>query len=319
MAYTGRHRIVEIYRGMSKRTRAAIASVVIVAGIAGGSLAASADPVAVTSVTASTVMSNHPDSGNGTPSTWSYDDFTRTLTVSAVSPQPVSVPAGDTEYNVVVSDTGEFHAIVGAETPNQSTPGTKIARGVTGSLAGTYDFTVTAPTADTLTGIVPATENDNFGAPATTTSSWPTLAFATATGVTVTPGAWSWTYKTGCETWVDSSANGDGNVAADGNITGMTCPVPVLSGGHAVALNPVRENVYFTQSGAASWDHFTIIGPGKINGHQGWVNGHLGVNVAVYGGLEAHHGYTVLYQPVTGQGSTTHVHGASEGYVYFIS
>lgn len=96
-------------------------------------------------------------------------------------------------------------------------------------------------------------------------------------------------------------------------------PVPRLSGGHAVALSPVRENVYFIQSGAASWDHFTIVGPGKINGHQGWVNGQLGLNVAVYGGLEAHHGYTVFYQPVIGQGSTTPVPGSHWGYVYFVS
>jgi len=96
-------------------------------------------------------------------------------------------------------------------------------------------------------------------------------------------------------------------------------PVPTLSHGHAVELTPVRENVYFVQSGAASWDHFTIVGPGKINGHQGWVNGKLGLNVAVYGGLEAHHGYTVFYQPVEGQGSTTPVPGSHWGYVFFVS
>jgi hypothetical protein len=77
--------------------------------------------------------------------------------------------------------------------------------------------------------------------------------------------------------------------------------------------------VYYIQSGAASWDHFTIVGPGAINGHQGWVNGHLGLNTAVYGGLEYHHGYTVYYQPVTGPGSTTPVPGSHWGYVYFVS
>ena len=96
-------------------------------------------------------------------------------------------------------------------------------------------------------------------------------------------------------------------------------PVPRLSGGHAVFIGTSRENVYFYQSGAASWDHFTIVGPGAINGHQGWVHGQLGLNVAVYGGLEYHHGYTVYYQPVTGQGSTTPVPGSHWGYVYFVS
>ena len=36
----------------------------------------------------------------------------------------------------------------------------------------------------------------------------------------------------------------------------------------------MREKVHFCQSGAASWDYFTIVGPGKINGHQGSVYGY---------------------------------------------
>lgn len=97
-------------------------------------------------------------------------------------------------------------------------------------------------------------------------------------------------------------------------------PVPRLSKGHAVSISPVREDVYFTQSGVASCDHFTIAGPGAINGHQGWVNGKIGLNEAVYGGLEAGHGYTVFYQPVTGSCAlhgTTAVPGSHFGYVYF--
>jgi hypothetical protein len=94
---------------------------------------------------------------------------------------------------------------------------------------------------------------------------------------------------------------------------------PKLSQGHAVKVNAVRENVYFVQSGAASYDEFTIVGPGKINGHKGWVNAHLGLNTAVYGGLEANHGYTVYYTPVTGPGSETPIPGSHYGYVYFVS
>jgi hypothetical protein len=105
----------------------------------------------------------------------------------------------------------------------------------------------------------------------------------------------------------------------DAVVRPVFAPVPVLSGGHAVFIGTSRENVYFIQSGAASWDHFTIVGPGAINGHQGWVNGQLGLNAAVYGGLEYNHGYTVYYQPVTGQGSTTPVPGSHWGYVYFVS
>jgi hypothetical protein len=95
--------------------------------------------------------------------------------------------------------------------------------------------------------------------------------------------------------------------------------VPRLSGGHAVYVAATREDVYFVQSGAASWDHFTIVGPGAINGHQGWVNAKLGLNAAVYSGLDSHQGYTVYYQPVEGQGSTVPVPGSHWGYVYFVS
>lgn len=105
----------------------------------------------------------------------------------------------------------------------------------------------------------------------------------------------------------------------DAVVRPVYAPVPRLSHGHAVFIAPPREDVYFVQSGAASWDHFTIVGPGAINGHQGWVNGQLGLNAAVYGGLEYHHGYTVFYQPVTGQGSTTPWPGSHWGYVYFVS
>jgi hypothetical protein len=105
----------------------------------------------------------------------------------------------------------------------------------------------------------------------------------------------------------------------DAVVSPVYAPVPRLSHGHAVFLAPTREDVFFVQSGAASWDHFTIVGPGAINGHQGWVNGKLGLNAAVYWGLEYHHGYTVFYQPVTGQGSTTPVPGSHWGYVYFVS
>jgi hypothetical protein len=43
------------------------------------------------------------------------------------------------------------------------------------------------------------------------------------------------------------------------------------------------------------------------------------VNEAVYSGLEANHSYTVLYQPVTGQGSSKAIPGTHQGYVYFVS
>jgi hypothetical protein len=109
--------------------------------------------------------------------------------------------------------------------------------------------------------------------------------------------------------------------------------LPYLYGGHATAgINSSRENVFVVLGGQDSCLHFEIVGPGAINGHQGWVPGHLGLNEGVYGGLLAHHGYTVYYQPVTQNadgsptgnssctgGPTIPVAGTHWGYVYFIA
>jgi hypothetical protein len=273
---------------------------------------------APTTVTATTHVTNRPDGGHG--GTWAYDNFQRTLTVTVAATQnPADTTAGLVDYTATITDKGQFSAIVGADAPNQVVAGVKVTHGVTGSLNGTYSLTVTAPVADTLTGVVPATENDNFAAPANTTDNWPKLAFATPVGVTVTGGAYSWKYATACETWVDSSVNGDGNLAGDGNITGRICAVPRLYDGHAVYVAPTRENVEFKQT-IASVDKFVIVGPGAINGHVGWVNAKGGgvLNTGVYSGLEAGHGYTVLYTPYT-RVNGRQIPGTHTGYVFFVS
>jgi hypothetical protein len=141
------------------------------------------------------------------------------------------------------------------------------------------------------------------------------------TGVTAIPDTYHGLSVTATDT-MGATAVDTFSVEVDGSILGND--TPRLSQGHAVRLNAVRENVYFVQSGSPSCDHFTIVGPGAINGHEGWVPAHLGLNVAVYGGLEAHHGYTVYYQPVSGPAdcsthSVTLWPGAHWGYVYFIS
>lgn len=128
--------------------------------------------------------------------------------------------------------------------------------------------------------------------------------------------------------FVVHAADPAGAVATEG-IIAVVGPfsegVPKLSGGRATeGVNASRENVSFIQSNVASCDHFQIVGPGAINGHEGWVPAHLGLNVAVYGGLEQHHGYTVYYQPVSGPAdcsthSVTPWPGSHSGYVFFVT
>jgi Peptidase A4 family len=91
--------------------------------------------------------------------------------------------------------------------------------------------------------------------------------------------------------------------------------VPVLSHGKAVATGPTREKVTWQQT-VPSWEKFTIVGPGAINGHVGWVP--PGVTTAYYAGLEAHHGYTVTYTPYTAKNGAR-IAGAKPGAVYFVS
>lgn len=306
---------------LSKRGIAALAAAAAVIG-GGGAAFAATSQVAAPLVTAVTHVYNDPDSGNG--GTWATDAFDRTLTVTADANQ-FGVPAGSVRYDATVSDSGTFVTIPGAKTPNQSAPGQKVSHTVAGTFAGTSLYVVTAPAADHVGSTLQADLNANHAALTGkyATSQWPDQAFTPDTGVSVAQGNWSWTYSTKFgESWTDSSVNGDGNVVSDGNITGLVvkpAKVPVLSHGQATATAPTRETVSYQQSGAASWDKFYIVGPGAINGHQGWVNGKLGLNFGYYSGLLAKHGYTVYYTPVEGQGSNVQIPGTRTGLVYFVS
>lgn len=113
-------------------------------------------------------------------------------------------------------------------------------------------------------------------------------------------------------------AAGTFTLTVNGGAT-ATAPVPVLSHGSAVSVSNNRENVYFDTT-ITTWVHFQIVGPGAINGHEGWVLATAGsLNKAVYSGLEAGHTYAVFYTPVTGQNSTTQIVGTSTGHVTFIT
>lgn len=308
---------------LNRRGALGLVTAALVAAGGGAAFAAHAAD-APAPVTAVTHIQNDPDSGNG-GGTWAIDQIDRTLTVTANSDQSAT-QLGFIAYTATIADTGTFETRPFALTPNQVIPGQRIAHVVDGTLTGSEVYTILAPAADVPDAAnVEAALNDGFAPPsgAQSTRNWPVQAFPSATDVTVTPGNWSWSYTSAAgEMWTDSSLNGDGNLVQDGNITGLLAPPPVLirlSHGHATATSPNRETVSFTQSGAASWDEFYIVGPGAINGHKGWVNGKLGLNFGYYSGLKANHGYTVYYTPVEGKGSSVQVPGSRSGSVYFVS
>jgi hypothetical protein len=204
---------------MIRRFGLALASL----GLAAGgfiAVAGAAGAAPLTTVTGTTYIANHPDGGHGTPGTWAYDDFHRTLTVTANADQ-TGCTHGDTCYTATIADNGKFNAIVGNGSPNGT--GAVIKHAVQGSMVGSYALTVVAPASDTLNAAgIPGYRNDHFGSPVTSTTNWPTLAFTAPGDAVVSGGAYNWTYTDACEKWVDSSANGDGAGAADGNITGRT-------------------------------------------------------------------------------------------------
>lgn len=226
------------------------ARIITTAGIAAVSLLATAGAASAAphphhqpSVSASTQVKDRPDGGNG--GTWAYDTFTRSITITRTGGVP-----GAYTYTATLKDDGSFTTIKGTPTPNQggTYAGHVIKSKVKGTMRGTADFSFTAsslPSGGRNAG-VPARENDHGGPVAFSTSLWYEQAFPSGTtfggpGI----GTYSWTYKATVVTrtshrvclsrgwcwrvpvvhvdhqkWVDSSANGDGNLQQDGNIEG---------------------------------------------------------------------------------------------------
>jgi hypothetical protein len=286
---------------MSKRILAVTgAALAAVAGVALASGTALATPA---TITASTHVSNAPDSGNN--GNWAYDDYTRVLTVK-VDPDQSGAPAGDTVYLASISDHGQFHAILGAFTPNQAVPGLKITHSVSGSMNGSATYVVTAPAADTLTAAgIPATVDDNFagGTGNQTTGNWPKLAFTDPATVTATlDNDWTWTYTRACEAWTDAAANGDGNLAGDGNITGKLCvPPPHVYDVDVRDGRRHHETVTWHQA-PPSADTVTLNGPGFWHDTFSVT---AGTDYLALPRLREHSWYSVTVQAAGGNSATT--------------
>ena len=295
---------------MTRKIAAVTATAVtaLAAGILGATTAAHAASGDTATFTIQAV--NRADSG-ADGNVWAYDDLFRTV---KVTDQGVAAVPGQELFQVTVTDEGTFTARQGQLTPSGTDKTAVITNPVQGSVNGSVAYTVTAPAGSLRPSAALNTEDDNFAdAPLVTTAGLALEPFTSGATVTAT-GAWSYTYKTAEETWVNSSA------ANTGNITGILPPVtvvPVLSGGHAQALTPNHEKVYFTSS-ADTWVHFQIAGPGAINGHEGWVHAVKGENFGYYSGLSgAHHTYAVFYTPVASQGSE--IPTGNEGHVTFVT
>lgn len=161
---------------------------------------------------------------NGNGGIWATVAVQRTATVSGGAPVlPFHCGPGASRcfaYSAVVKDTGSFRTYRFALTPNQFIPGRHIRSVVTGRVDGSYSFAFFASTTPNAF-IVPRF----FSGPFFAVAGWPKLFFpfgtrfspVLITGYQVTYGAWT---RCGPQRWINSSANGHGNLPFDGNIRG---------------------------------------------------------------------------------------------------
>lgn len=173
-----------------------------------------------------TYLANRDDGGNGSVNggNWALDDMTRDLTVKLVGES-----GGTYTYTATIRDFGQFHAVPGDDTPNQSGAylNELITNPASGPVTGYASYTFTAnslPALDSHGNLaVPATVSGDGGS----TAAWYKQAFPSTTifgGAGI--GDFSWSYyalvREGGhlvpEHWVDSSANNYGDNLTDGNI-----------------------------------------------------------------------------------------------------
>jgi len=169
--------------------------------------------------TSNTVRVSHAQD-EGHHGVWANLEFDRVVTAT---------DNGDGTYAVTMTDDGAFTALAGGKSPRA---GADITRGGKGTLHGTYAFTVhsdTAPSSDGVADTLDEGCTSDAGQARTCTNRPSNEAYVLryfGDGATATAGEYTWTYKTACETWLDSSTNGDGTDADAGDITMKVCDTP---------------------------------------------------------------------------------------------
>jgi hypothetical protein len=198
--------------------------------------------------TATTALTNRPDSGNGTnpdgTNNWAIDTLTRKAVLIDQGVDPNN--SGEEMYSLALTDTGKFVTDAGASNPNGTNPSTPIEGGGTlgGTVMGYGYFTFEVPTTATPdpSGVPSSMNGDNGSGTCTTTScpsyEWPELFFPAGTTITYTgtdgdENVFSYTYKTSttCEQWVDANTDSYGNAnASDGSAASPVSVTGSISG-----------------------------------------------------------------------------------------
>ncbi len=215
------------------------AALAAVAATAFGLGAVPAGASTAASYTASTAVSNRPDSGNGTGTYWADDAFTRKAVLTFGGEVALSHCGGSTgtghcyAWSGSVTDTaGSFTTIAGPGSPNGRGVAEDLA--VTGRMSGwVRGITFYSSWKTASAAVMPATENDAGNVPAGrhTTTTWLEQFFgAGATFYDVGAAETFWyRYTAGfgadpqcpndASQWVDSTWQNDGQALTAGNIT----------------------------------------------------------------------------------------------------
>ena len=194
-----------------------------------------ATPVGQT-VTATTSVTDHPDSGIG--GTWADDNFTRVATVRRL---PGTIPLADCPgsgtgfcypWSGTLTDTGHFTTVAGAESPRTTAT---LDQSLTGTFNGGSKTIQFYSSWKTASAALVAKHVDGPVSDRETSTDWVEQFFGAAAtfGSAASPGdvdlgAWSWKYTLGfgansaCPNdgyqWIDSAGNGGGGQNGDGNV-----------------------------------------------------------------------------------------------------
>jgi hypothetical protein len=239
-----------------KHLRLAALAAVATAGMLGFATPAhAADPAPETKVV-TTYVTARTDNGNGTPTKWAVDDFTREVTITGgpvyVLPDnpdlpeveaPASVARVQQEqpqftlcdvvkylhltwkYHADVQDDGTFVTVAGdTNSPND---GLAVIGGMPGTFTGSFTADFTAP-AHWCSFDDSLSDAEVTGDEAPKTSEWVASMFGEKFKGSSINNDWTWTYKTCTEQWWDAAdeESSDGTTEAAGDITGKPCPTP---------------------------------------------------------------------------------------------
>ncbi len=207
-------------RGLTARTRAAIAGLAVLGASAAG-LALPGTASAATTVSATTSFTAHPDSGNH--GNWANDNFTRIATVTLVGADSTLTDCGATattcfKYTGTIGDGGTFTVISGAKSPQA---GVTVTGTPSGTFSGGSAVTFFASSGTPSASGVPA----NVTGAGVSTTNWVEQFFASGTTFGAGPvlSGWGWAYSSPgtCENWLDAVNNSSGSLPVDGDITGV--------------------------------------------------------------------------------------------------